>query len=243
MTRHQTLMAVDRLLTIMETLRGPNGCPWDARQTPQSLAPYLLEETHELLEALDRDDPEAIRDELGDVLLQIVFHAAIFNERRAFDFGEVVARIADKLERRHPHVFATSHGIRHDDHERQWEMIKAEEKRHNPVSQRLDDGIPLTLPALQRATKVSARTRRIGMRLTGAINQSVCELATALSGRLPLESPPGERQRLYGELLLALVFLAEAEGLDAEAALRQTLDRLVMNCPVPFGPDDKSADK
>lgn len=227
MTRRQTLAQVDRLLTIMEQLRGADGCPWDARQTPQSLRPYLLEETYELLEALDRDDPGAIRDELGDVLLQIVFHSAIFAERSAFDFGHVAKQIADKLERRHPHVFATSHGISHEDHHRQWELIKATE---SPVGNRdtgLASGIPLALPALARTAKIAERALRRDTTCfdRNEIYAELSELLAPLAATPP--PPPDVLAHCIGRSLLLLACLAATSGLDPESTLREALARFL----------------
>jgi MazG family protein len=123
-----TAPAFLRLLAIMAKLRSPEGCPWDAEQTPQSLKPYLLEETHEVLEAIDNEEPAAVCEELGDLLLQIVFQARIFEERGDFAMQNVIDGIAEKLIRRHPHVFAEAACLTPEEVSRQWDRIKSGEK-------------------------------------------------------------------------------------------------------------------
>jgi XTP/dITP diphosphohydrolase len=147
------------VVAVMDRLRSPGGCPWDAKQTHETLMPYLLEEAYEAYAALEDGDPDALREELGDVLLQVVFHARLAAERSGDDGGwtidDVAAGLVDKLVRRHPHVFA---GASADDVEGSWERLKAEEKGRTSVT----DGVPLSQPALSLAAKLQARGRRTG---------------------------------------------------------------------------------
>jgi XTP/dITP diphosphohydrolase len=194
------------LVAVMDTLRGPGGCPWDAEQTHVSLLPYLLEETHEVIEAVERGDRDHLVEELGDLLLQVVFHARMGEEdaRAPFDIDEVAAGVVAKLVRRHPHVFAepdaqaTSSQVSEN-----WEELKVAEKGR----QEIFDGIPATLPALARAQKMLDRLARTGRDLTSAI-------ATAADG-----------DELAVTLLTA-VLQARRSGRDGESALRAALGRL-----------------
>lgn len=191
--------ALLELVEVMDRLR--TECPWDREQTHRSLAKYLLEETYETLEAIESDDHEHLKEELGDLLLQVCFHARIASEAPdGFDIDDVARGIADKLVYRHPHVFAGLEVADADEVNRNWETLKAAEKqRTSPV-----EGIPVTLPALAYADKVLAR----------------------LSGR---ETPAPSGGSGLGERLLALVAEARADGLDAEQELREAVRRLVEN--------------
>lgn len=193
--------ALLELVAVMDRLRSPGGCPWDAEQTHASLAPYLLEETYEVLEALDSGDRAHLREELGDLLLQVVFHARLAEEHPADPWGldEVARGIVDKLVARHPHVFADvvvdgAAGV-----EATWDALKAAEKQRTSVL----DGIPAALPALARAAKVLGRLERSGL-------------------GVPLDTGDDS----YGPRLLALVAEARAAGVDPEAELRRTTTAL-----------------
>jgi len=150
----------------MSRLRGPDGCPWDREQTSQSLKPYLLEEVYEVLEAIDAGDASALKEELGDLLLQILFHAQIASEQNQFSFDEVVKDLADKLIRRHPHVFRHSNDVStittSTDVSRQWDQLKQQEKSTGQGHSSLLQGIPKISPALQRALQVQKRASRGG---------------------------------------------------------------------------------
>ncbi|MCV2396360.1 MazG family protein [Actinotalea sp. M2MS4P-6] len=193
---------VTDLVAVMDRLRSPGGCPWDAEQTPASLVQYAVEEVYEVAEAVETGDRELLLEELGDLLLQVVFQARVAQEHptEPFDLEDVAAGIAAKLRRRHPHVFAGVEVRDADEVHRRWEQIKAAEKVDRTS---VLDGVPLALPALQRAQKVVGRARRAG---------------------LPLP-PHGEvlDEAGLGSALLALVAAAQEAGLDAEAALRSTL--------------------
>jgi uncharacterized protein YabN with tetrapyrrole methylase and pyrophosphatase domain len=203
-------LTLSELLATMHTLRAPGGCPWDAEQTPQSLAPYILEEACEVIEAIEAGEPERIVDELGDLLLQIVFQAEIFAGRGLFDFADVAAAINAKLLRRHPHVFTTP-AAPSDGAElaRQWDRIKREERSgHSPSGH-----LPGHLPALQRAQKLVSRAWRSGV-------------AYAQLPPRPLQAP-GFSEETLAHSLLTLVQQAEANGIDAEQALRRALRKLL----------------
>lgn len=195
------------LLATMRALRNPGGCPWDAEQTPSSLAPYILEEACETIEAIETGSPQRIADELGDLLLQVVFQAQIFSERGEFDFADVAAGINAKLVRRHPHVFAdATANLSPGDLAEQWEQIKRQELTSHVRSPGHPLGEPpRTLPALQRAQKLIAKAVRMGVPM----------------GRIASQCPSIKMtEDEIGTALLSLVGQAESSGLDAEQALR-----------------------
>ena len=204
---------IRELLATMHALRAPGGCPWDAEQTAESLTPYLLEEACEAIDAIETGSAAMIADELGDLLLQIVFQAEIFSERQLFDFADVAAGITAKLIRRHPHVFSGGNAtLPLDELARQWERIKRTEQ---PVSSQPPHPLgqlPGSLPALQRAQKLLAKGQRAGFDLERYLPV------------LPAGTPADEEQ--LGRALLALVQQAESCGLDAEQALRRTVRKL-----------------
>lgn len=185
------------LVAVMDRLRSPGGCPWDAQQTHVSLLPYLVEESYEVVDAVENGTREELRDELGDVLLQVVFHARVAQEdpEQPFDIDDVAQALVAKLERRHPHVFAGEAVA--EDLQAGWDAIKATEKRRESVL----DGIPLQLPALARADKVLGRLQRNGL-------------------DAPADPEEGLTEERVGAELLALVRRARAAGVDPEAALR-----------------------
>ena len=151
---------VDRLVQVMDQLRSPGGCPWDAEQTHESLARYLLEETYEALEAMDQGDLVELREELGDLLLQIVFHARIAQETDPnFSLDEIAQGVVDKLVRRHPHVFTDLVVTSNAELEANWAKIKSEEKQRDSVT----DGVPIAMPALQLATQLIYRARDLDL--------------------------------------------------------------------------------
>ncbi|GIG53648.1 MazG family protein [Demequina activiva] len=187
---------LDRLIQVMDRLRSPGGCPWDAEQTHESLTAYALEETYELIEAIETGTRADLREELGDVLLQVVFHARVAQEHPEDPFGieDVADAVADKLIERHPHVFeADGEVLTAQDTHARWERIKKETKQRESVM----DGVPVAQPALARAQKVLSRAQRAGL-------------------DTPLPPEPS-----IGAELLALVARAQEQGIDAEAALRQ----------------------
>jgi XTP/dITP diphosphohydrolase len=201
----------------MDRLRGPDGCPWDAEQTHRSLVGYLVEEAYETIEAIETDDDLALREELGDLLLQVVFHARIAAERPAgFDIDDVAGDIVAKLIRRHPHVFAEGSADSAAHVEEQWHARKAAEKGRTSVT----DGVPLGMPSLLLTRKLMHRARNGGAVAAGG----VADLAVAGSNAITVASRAlaalGEDEAALGELLVALVAVADARGLDAEGAAR-----------------------
>jgi tetrapyrrole methylase family protein/MazG family protein/ATP diphosphatase len=217
--------AFERLLNIMSTLRSPNGCPWDAQQTPENLKPYLIEEVYEVLEALDRDEPPAIRDELGDLLLQIVFHARIFEERGLFSMTDVINAISDKLIRRHPHVFAGSHTGNAQMLETQWDQIKTEENRARGKSASLLGNIPRHLPSLQKAGKLAAK-------IFPSLEPLEIVLNVVQKNLHQLTTPSGSEtkdtlENRFGTLLFNLARMGNVLHIDAEDALRKINNRMI----------------
>ncbi len=196
-----------RLVAVMDRLRSPGGCPWDAEQDHRSLAPFLLEETYETLEAIETGDRAHLVEELGDLLLQVVFHARVAQEDAHEPFGidDVADAISDKLVRRHPHVFGQATAATADAVEQSWERLKAAEKRRESVL----DGIPAALPALARAAKVVIRLRRAGLEV---VDGSTAE-------------PVDQRRQLQARLLAA-VDDAVSAGLDPETVLREATNEL-----------------
>jgi tetrapyrrole methylase family protein/MazG family protein len=206
------------LIRVMATLRGPGGCPWDAEQTHRSLARHLLEETHELLEAIDAGDDDAMRDELGDVLLQVVFHAQMAADDGRWDVDDVARGLVEKLVYRHPHVFGDVEVSGPGEVLTNWEKLKSAEGGERST---VDDGIPASLPALATAAKVQRRAAGWGFEwrsidsAIGALREEVDELAAA--------SDPADAEDEVGDVLFATVALARKLGVDAETALRRTV--------------------
>jgi tetrapyrrole methylase family protein/MazG family protein len=205
------------LVKVMARLRDPGGCPWDAEQTHQTLARHLLEETHELLDAIEGDDPDAIRDELGDLLLQVVFHAQIAAGEGRWDLDDVAEGLVRKLVYRHPHVFGDVSVSGAEEVLANWEKLKAAEKGERTS---VEDDIPSSLPALARAAKVQRRAAAVGFEwrsVDGALTklrEEVDELANA--------TDPALAEDEIGDVLFATVAVARKLGLDAESALRRT---------------------
>jgi MazG family protein len=218
-----------RLVAIMERLLAPDGCPWDREQTLETLRPFLVEETYEVLDALDAGEPRAHCEELGDLLMQIVFQAALRAREGSFGIDDVVAVISDKLERRHPHVFGDA---RADDAEAvltQWGEIKAAERRgqrDDASPDRALAGVPRSLPALARAQQISSRAARVGFDWTDAagcrakVAEELVELDSAIA-----TGHAGAVESELGDLLYATVSLARKLGVDAEGALRGAIDK------------------
>jgi MazG family protein len=220
--------AVERLLGIMSRLRGPGGCPWDREQTLKTLRPYVLEETYEVLEAIDAGDPRAHAEELGDLLLQIVFQAEIAQEEGAFDFADVADAISNKLVSRHPHVFGDAQVRDAEGVLRQWAALKREENRRKGGGQSVLEGVPREMPALARADRLAEKASRVGFDWPDAggarakVNEELRELDEAIAG--------GDRaavERELGDALFALANLARKLGVPPEEALRGTTARFV----------------
>ena len=216
------------LVTVMDQLRSVDGCPWDAKQTHQSLAPYLLEETYEALETIDSGDLDGLREELGDILLQVVFHARIGEENsdHPWSVDDVAAGVVDKLVRRHPHVFGDGEARTAEEVEQSWTALKSAEKERASSM----DGIPIALPALALADKMIGRAARNGVDL---------EIEEP-------ELPEGLTEEQFGLILLGLVGAARRLGFDAESLLRQRVaefgqevrERERQSARRPGSPDD-----
>ena len=216
--------AFTRLVEIMARLRGSGGCPWDAEQTHQTLRKYLVEECHEVLDAIDDGDDPRLAEELGDVLLQVVFHARLAEERGAFDIAEVCTRISDKLVRRHPHVFGEVQVSGPAEVLRNWEAIKRDEREGGSGSASVLAGVPRSLPSLPRAQAIQKKAASVGFDwddVTGPmlkVREEIEELSVAVE--------QGDRERALGELgdvIFAAVNVARLLDLDADDALRQTV--------------------
>ncbi len=220
------MSAIDRLVNIMARLRGPDGCPWDREQTHQSLKPYLIEETYEALDAIDREDDDGLRDELGDVLLQIVFHAQLAREEARFTLEDVAAATSEKLIRRHPHVFGSTTANTPGQVVENWEAIKSREKREKGRSPSILEGIPRQLPALFRARRVQERAARSGFDWTDTdevvdkVREEVDEFLEAWRDA----DNKGVEEEL-GDLLFSLVNLARFLKVCPEEALRKTVGK------------------
>ena len=210
----------EELVAIMARLRSPEGCPWDREQDHRSLRPHLLEECYEVLEAIDAGDTAALQGELGDVLLQVVFHGQLAAEAGEFDIADVIQGLRDKLVTRHPHVFGELQIETADDVVTEWESIKRRERRQTPAEQ-VAAGVPKHLPALARAETVLRKAVRAGAVRTP--EQMVEELETALQ-RITETGDPAELERAVGELLFAVTDLARINGVEAEQALRTKVD-------------------
>jgi tetrapyrrole methylase family protein / MazG family protein len=213
--------AFARLVEIMATLRSPIGCPWDREQTPDTLKPYLIEETYEVLEALEAKDLQALKEELGDLLLQIVFHSQLMAEAGIFTIDDVAQAIADKLVRRHPHVFGDVKVKDADEVVQNWTKIKAKEKA-GKADRSILAGVPHGAPALIQAQRLGEKASRVGFDWTSAaevlkkVEEETGELAATLSAQ-----DPARQEHELGDLLFALTNLARHLNLDAETALRK----------------------
>ena len=208
-------MPLERLVEIMRRLRDPKtGCEWDSVQTFETIAPYTIEEAYEVADAIARNDMDALADELGDLQLQVVFHAQMAEDAGKFTLEDVITRICDKMERRHPHIFGDAeHGGHH-----LWEIIKAEERAKNPDKSALA-GVALALPALERAAKLQRRAARTGFDWPDAsgprakIDEELAELEAETEHQPMFEE--------MGDLLFAVANLARKLNIEPEAALRE----------------------
>ena len=216
---------MDEVLALMHTLRSAQGCPWDREQTHASLKQHLIEECYEVLDAIEHGDPRHVQEELGDVLLQIVFHAQIAAEEDRFTVQDVAARICEKLRRRHPHVFAEVRVRDSDEVVHNWEAIKRAEP---PNADRVSalDGVPAALPALLQATKVQKRAAKVGFDWDNAegpaakVREELAEVRQAAA-----EGDPTRIAEEIGDLLFAVVNLARMMAVDSEDALRMATAR------------------
>lgn len=212
----------DELVEIMAKLRGPDGCLWDKEQTHESLKPYLIEEAYEVIESIDKKDAEHLKEELGDLLLQVVFHAQIGSEEGDFNIEDVLASINDKLVRRHPHVFEGVEVKSSKEVIERWEKIKKKEKKEERKS-RLD-GIPGSLPSLYHAFKMQKKMARVGFdwpdknELSKAYHKELKEFDEALEGR-------GDLADELGDILFMLVNVARHYDLEPETRLKEAIHK------------------
>ena len=233
-----------KLVQLMAALRAPNGCPWDRKQTHESLRPYLLEETYEVLDTLDRKDGKKLPEELGDVLLQVLFHSQIASEAGTFTIDDVLDHLTEKLIRRHPHVFQNGSNDSIPTNAEQvvarWEDIKRTERQATGRAESVLDGVPNTLPSLLRAYQIQARASRVGFdwthdeagfdQMVNKIEEEIRELRMAM--RLPLsdDTTGSRREEIaaeFGDVLFSLVNLARFIKVNPEDQLRQCINRFV----------------
>ncbi len=219
-----SLTPIERLLEIMALLRHPEkGCPWDRQQSFSTIVPYTLEEAYEVADAIERGAMDELREELGDLLFQVVFHAQMAREQGYFDFHDVVMAVQDKMVRRHPHVFGCAVVDSAEAQRRAWEEHKAEERAQTRPTTGLLDGVATTLPALMRAEKLQRRAARVGFDWpdTGGVldklREELKEVEDALDDSRGLREAVAEE---VGDLLFTCVNLARHAGIDAESALR-----------------------
>ena len=220
--------AIERLLSIMERLRGPQGCPWDREQTLRTLRPYVLEETYEVLEAIDAGDAREHCAELGDLLLQIVFQAQLRKEEGAFEFADVANAISDKLVSRHPHVFGDADVRDADAVLRQWAALKREENRKKGGGESVLEGVPREMPALARADRLTEKASRIGFDWpdAGGAREKLAEELSELDEAIA----SGDREAIeheLGDTLFAIANLSRKLGVPPEEALRGSLARFL----------------
>jgi len=213
------------LLAIMARLRAADGCPWDRRQTFASIVPYTIEEAYEVADAVERGDMRQLKDELGDLLFQVVFYSQMAVEAGGFDFDAVAGAICDKLVRRHPHVFGDGGTLSVAEQSVAWENIKERERGATQTPGSHLDGVPQALPALMRAYKLSKRAARVGFDFDRAdqaadkVDEELAEVRAAAAANSP-HAPSNEIFEEVGDLLFAAANLARKLEVDAEAALR-----------------------
>jgi tetrapyrrole methylase family protein/MazG family protein len=212
----------DDLVQIFETLRAPGGCPWDASQDHRSISRCIIEEAHELFDAIDRGDVDHMQEELGDVLLQVIFHSIIARDQGEFTLADVITGLADKLVSRHPHVFGSAQADTPEEVKRNWEILKKKEKG-KAQRESILDGIPSSLPSLVAARKIQSVVSRVGFdwhdarEVVSKLEEETREVSEALSA-----GDDAAVQGEIGDLLFTVVNLARLCGVDPEAALRRT---------------------
>ena len=213
------------LVVLVEVLRSEKGCPWDMEQTHKSIRKDFIEETYEVIEAIDTDNPELLREELGDVLLQVVFHARIETEAGVFDINDVANDICKKLIHRHPHVFGDVVAENSEKVLSNWEKIKSAEKSRITVTDKLRS-IPPMLPALMRAEKVGKKAKCFDFKDAEEVMDKVCEELTELSGAMDSGSS-AEVEEEMGDLLLTITSLCRKLKIDPEIALNKATDKFI----------------
>jgi tetrapyrrole methylase family protein/MazG family protein len=238
--------SVSDVVDIMATLRGPDGCPWDREQTTESLKPYLLEEVYEVLEAIDAKDPSAIKEELGDLLLQILFHSQIASEQGQFTYQDVAKHLGDKLIRRHPHVFhdqETTKPLTSGEVIRQWDQLKQQEKGQSQDKPSVLANVPKTSPALQRAAQVQKRASRVGFdwstikpaleKFKEELDELYAEMANIadssgdLQDALPANKTNVDIEAEFGDVLFSMVNVSRFLHINPEDALRKSTNKFM----------------
>lgn len=218
---------IEDLLEIMRILRAPGGCPWDAEQNHETIKKNLIEETYEVIEAVNKNDAELLKEELGDVLLQVVFHAAMEEEKGVFNFSDVADGICKKLIERHPHVFGDVTVSGTGDVLTNWDAIKRNSKKQKTTTQAMDS-VPRELPALMRAAKLQSKAAKAGVEVDG-------DVSSYISAKVPSEIT----EKSVGELLFAVCAAARLNDIDPEEALTKVSDEFLSS----FGEYEKSEDK
>lgn len=218
---------IEDLLAIMRILRAPGGCPWDAEQNHESIKKNLIEETYEVIEAVNKNDTELLREELGDVLMQVVFHAAMEEEKGVFDFSDVTDGVCKKLIERHPHVFGDIKVSGTDDVLTNWDAIKRNSKKQKTTTQAMDS-VPRELPALMRASKLQSKAAKAGVEVEGDVSDYISAKVTSEI-----------TEKSVGELLFAVCAAARLNDIDPEEALTKASDEFLSS----FGEYEKSEDK
>jgi tetrapyrrole methylase family protein/MazG family protein len=218
-------MPFKKLIDVVAKLRGGNGCPWDKEQTRDSLKPFLLEETYETLEALDEGNPEKIKEELGDLLFQIVLHCQIAEEKKEFSIDDVIEKISAKMINRHPHVFSNVKYQNKAEHHKHWEK---EKKREGKKRQSILEGVPKELPALSRAHKLQKKAARVGFDwakiedVLDKLDEELKEFEKALKSKNQLEI-----EDELGDVFFALVNVSRFVSVNPEDALRKTISKFI----------------
>lgn len=215
----------EKLVDIMAALRGEKGCPWDREQTRESLKPFLVEETYEVLEAIDEGNPEKIKEELGDLLFQIIFHCQVARERKEFDINDVISKITEKMIGRHPHVFGEATYETSEEVLKQWEERKKEEGKSR---ESILEGIPRELPSLLRAHRIQARASRVGFDwkqvedVVEKLDEELKEFREALERK-----DQKEIEDELGDVFFVLVNISRFVGVNPEDALRKTISKFI----------------
>lgn len=214
-----------KLIDIMAKLRSEDGCPWDKEQTKESLKPYLIEETHEVLEAIDEDNPAKFKEELGDLLFQIVFHCQLASEKGDFSISEVIQGISEKITGRHPHVFGNTRFESAEEVKRRWHERKIEEGKFR---ESLLDGVPKSLPSLLRSQRLQSRASRSGLdwekidEVLKKVDEELAELRDAVSRGMKKEI-----EDELGDVIFVLVNVSRFAGINAEEALKKTTNKFI----------------
>lgn len=217
------MKAIDELVQVMDKLLSPEGCPWDREQTHESLTRYLIEESYEVIEAIDERDMNKLREELGDLLLQVVFHAALAEREKSFTLDDVINTVSQKMINRHPHVFGEMDLNTSEEVLQVWEGFKKREGKKT-----LLEGIPKSLPALLRAYKLQEKAARVGFdwpEVSGAVEKLQEEVSEFLSAAENAE--PSQMENEMGDIIFAVVNIARMSGIEPEQALQRSNDKFV----------------